>query len=114
MATDFAFPEFIRNHPEVDLPVPGARGWILQGEATQAVFLEFDEDVHIPDHSHAEQWELPVAGQVDLHRAGETRTYGAGDIFFVPAGQVHRADVRAGYKAIVFFNAPDRYKPKAG
>jgi len=109
MTTDFEFPAFVRDLPGIDLPVPGARGWTLQGPTQQAVFLEFEETVEIPDHSHGDQWELPLAGRVELRSEGSLRRCGPGEMFFIPAGQVHGATVSAGYKAVVFFDAPDRY-----
>ncbi len=107
-----SFPEFLRGLPELDLPIPGARGWLLQGEAQQAVFVEFTETVDVPEHTHKEQWEIPVAGTVELRMEGTTTVHGAGDGFFIPAGVPHAATVHAGYKAIIFFNERDRYQAK--
>lgn len=105
-------PDFIKACPEVELPIAGARGWLLQGAAQQAVFVEFAETVQVPEHSHAEQWEFALAGRVDLRRLGGVETYVAGDNFFVPAGQAHGATVHAGYQALIVFNAPDRYRAR--
>jgi mannose-6-phosphate isomerase-like protein (cupin superfamily) len=107
-----AFPEFITALPRIDIPLAGARGWMMQGADQQVVFVEFSKTVEVPDHSHEDQWELPVAGRVELRREGNTEEYGAGDSFFIPAGQAHGATVHAGYRAIIAFNAPDRYRPK--
>ncbi|MBC8423662.1 cupin domain-containing protein [bacterium] len=106
------FPVFLQDLPEVDLPFAGAGGRLLQGRTQQAVFIDFAETVDVPDHSHQEQWEFVVAGRVDLRIGGETLTHTAGDNFFIPAGEPHGATVHAGYKALIFFNAPDRYLPK--
>ena len=105
-------PEFLRALPAVDVPIPGVTGTLLQGEGQQVVFVEFAETVEVPEHSHQEQWEFAVAGRVELHMGGETTMYGAGDNFFIPAGEPHGATVHAGYKALIVFNAPDRYLPK--
>ena len=43
---------------------------------------------------------------------GAPRTYRAGDRFFIPAGVRHSAVVSAGYRAVMVFNSPDRYKAK--
>ena len=67
MNSSFEFPEFIRAQPEIDMPLPGVRGWMLPGKDTQAVFVEFTENVTVPDHSHEEQWELTLAGEVSYH-----------------------------------------------
>ena len=107
------FPEFLRTLPEIELPVPDARGWLMQGEGQQIVFVEFDRTTEFPEHTHQEQWEWPVAGSVVLHREGASTEYGPGDNFFIPAGVPHGASVRAGYKAMILFNSSDRYKRKA-
>lgn len=105
-------PAFLKLNPEVDLPLPGARGWLIQGAEQQVVFIEFEETVEVPEHSHAEQWEFALAGKVELRRDGRTEIITAGENFFVPAGQPHAATVHAGYRALIVFNAPDRYLPR--
>ena len=106
------FPDFIRGMPEMELPIPGARGWLLQGEGRQVAFAEFDETVEVPEHSHAEQWEFPIAGKVVLHRGGQSVEYRPGESFFLAAGEPHGATVHAGYKAMILFNEGGRYKAR--
>ena len=108
-----AFPEFVLALPEIEVPFPGARGWLIQGPAHQVVFIHFSETAEVPEHSHAEQWELPIVGKVDLRTPAGTTTYQSGESFFIPAGQPHAATVHAGYCAVIAFNAKDRYQPKA-
>lgn len=107
------FPDFLTFLPEVDLPFAGARGWLIQGDKVQVVFIEFSAPLEVPEHAHAEQWEFVVSGQVELRMQGGSRKYGAGDNFFIPAAVPHAATVQAGYRAIIVFNEPDRYKRKA-
>jgi quercetin dioxygenase-like cupin family protein len=106
------FPEFIRALPEVDVPIDGVTGHLLQGKRHQVAFIAFDRDTVVPRHSHRAQWELVVAGEVVLEAAGEERTYSAGDSFYLPEGVEHGARVRAGYRAVVFFDQADRYAVK--
>ena len=106
------FPDFLTALPEVDLPFPGARGWLIQGEGTQVVFAEFSSPLEVPEHAHAEQLEIVITGRVELRMQGESREYQAGESFFIPAGVPHAATVQAGYRAIIVFNEPDRYKRK--
>ena len=107
------FPGFIRSLPQIDLPLPGVSGWLIQGEDKQVVFVEFLETVEVPDHAHEDQWELPVCGEVELRReGGPAESHTAGQPFFIPAGQVHGATVHAGYRAIITFDAPGRYQVK--
>ena len=105
-------PAFVKKNPEIEIPLPGVRGWLLQGTDQQAVFVEFPETVEVPEHAHSDQWEIVVAGRVELHRAGGSEVFTAGDNFFVPAGQPHAATVHAGYKALIVFDEPDRYRPR--
>jgi len=110
--TDF-FPPFVRSLPQIDLPLPGVTGWLIQGRDTQVVFVEFLETVEVPDHHHEDQWEMPVSGEVELRRqGGPAELHTAGQAFFIPAGDVHGATVHAGYRAIIAFDAPDRYQVK--
>jgi quercetin dioxygenase-like cupin family protein len=106
------FPEFVRALPEVDFPFSGARGWLLQGGDQQVVFLEIDEPIAVPEHQHEEQWELVLAGGVELNCGGTVKRYEAGESFFIPAGVPHSASVHAGYKALIVFNSPSRYATK--
>jgi quercetin dioxygenase-like cupin family protein len=108
------FPDFIKNNPEVAFPFPGVRGWMIKSDSQQTVFVEFTEAVEVPEHSHADQWEMVIAGRAELHRNGGTEVFAPGDNFFVPSGQLHAATVQAGYKALIVFDAPDRYRAKDG
>lgn len=106
-------PDFIRSWTEMEIPFGGAAGWMVRGEKQQVVFVEFGERLEVPEHSHEEQWEFALAGEVELHMDGRTRVFGPGDNFFIPAGRPHGATVHAGYKAMIVFNERDRYKAKA-
>jgi len=108
------FPSFILDNPEVDFPFPGVQGWMISSDRQQAVFVVFSETVEVPEHSHADQWEMVISGRAELHRNGGTEVFGPGDNFFVPAGQPHSATVQAGYRAVIVFDAPDRYRAKQG
>ena len=105
-------PGFVKTMVEADLPFPGVHGWMLQGEKQQAVVIEFTETVDVPEHAHDEQWEFVIAGTALLKREGTEQEYGPGENFFIPAGQPHAARVNAGYRALILFNAPDRYTAK--
>jgi len=106
------FPAFIDHLPELDVALPGFSGRLLQGATQQVAFMRFDREVAVPEHTHGEQWELAIAGEVVLTVAGATRTYRAGESFHIPAGAPHSAVVRAGYRGIGFFAQPDRYRAR--
>jgi len=103
------FPKPILELPEVNIPFEGARGYLSQGEDEQVIFMEFEKDVEIPEHSHESQWEIVVAGKVDYYEGGVKHTYKRGDRFFIPKGTKHSAKVYAGYASVAFFNQKDRY-----
>lgn len=106
------FPQPIRELPEVNIPFSGVKGYIVQGEKEQVVFVEFEKDTDIPEHSHESQWEIVLEGKVDYWEDGEKHTYKKGDRFFVPQGKKHSANAYAGYSCIIFFNQKDRYQKK--
>ena len=74
------FPEPIRNLPQADIPIEGITSYLLQGENQQVVFMSFDKDVSVPEHSHEAQWGVVLDGESEL-------TIGGNDLppFFGPA-----------------------------
>jgi quercetin dioxygenase-like cupin family protein len=106
------FPEFIRTLPKLDIRLEGVAGHLLQGASQQVAFVRFDQDTHVPTHSHRAQWEVVVAGHLTLHIGGQHQVYEAGQSFLIPEGVSHGADVAAGYRGIIIFDQPDRYRAK--
>ncbi len=107
------YPEMIRNLPEIAVPIPGVRGWLLQGERQQVVFFEIEAGSQIPPHSHCAQWGLMIEGKISLTIGGQTKVYGKGDAYFIPAGVVHSATFPSKVNVIDVFDDSARYKPKA-
>ena len=56
------FPESIQNLPEADIPFEGVKAFLSQGENYQIIFMEFEKDVDLSEHSHESQWEVIVEG----------------------------------------------------
>jgi len=106
------FPQMIRNLPEVIIPFNGVKGYIVKGEKEQVVFMGFEKDTNVPEHSHENQWEIVLEGKVDYWEDEKKHTYKKGDRFFVQRGKKHSANVYAGYSCIMFFNQKDRYFKK--
>jgi quercetin dioxygenase-like cupin family protein len=106
------FPEPIRNLPQADIPFDGITAYLSQADNHQILFMEFNKDVEVPEHSHEAQWGVVLAGKVDLTIDGIQHTYSRGDSVFIPTGVKHFAKVYAGYADVSFFNQKDRYKPK--
>ena len=106
------YPEMIQNLPEIDIPIKGIRGWLLQGEKTQAVFFDIDPVGKIPDHSHCAQWGIMLEGKMKLTIDSETKIYEKGDRYFIPEGVSHSAEFLTKVYVIDYFNDPNRYKIK--
>jgi len=105
-------PDPIKKLPEVDVPFEGIKMYLSQATNHQIVFMEFEKDVDIPEHSHDSQWEIVINGRVDVWIDGVHHSYKKGENFFIPAGIKHYAKVYAGYTSIAFFNEKERYKLK--
>lgn len=106
------FPEPIKNLPQADITINGLKAYLSQADNHQILFMKFDEDAEVPEHSHESQWGIVLEGKIDLVIEGVQRTYTKGDRMFVPKGAKHSAKVYAGYADITFFNQKDRYKRK--
>jgi hypothetical protein len=65
-----------------------------------------------PEHAHGAQWGVVLEGAIDFTIDGETRTYSAGDTYFVPDGAAHSAVIHPGYVGIDVFADADRYGPR--
>ncbi len=107
------FPEPITSLPEADIPLNGLKAYLSQADNHQILFMQFNEDVEIPEHSHDSQWGVVLEGRIDLVVEGIRRTYTKGDRVFIPKGARHSAKIYAGYADISFFNEKDRCKRKS-
>ena len=106
------FPEPILNLPKADIPIEGLTAHLSQSEGHQILFMKFDEDVELPEHSHDSQWGIVLEGKIDLTIDGVKNTFVKGDRYYIPKGIKHSGRIYAGYADITFFNEGDRYKIK--
>ena len=106
------FPEMIRGLDEIDIPVDGIRGWLLQGGSTQAVFFDIEPVGVIEPHHHCSQWGIVVMGEMDLTIDGQEKTYKAGDWYYIPEGVVHSASFKTRVHVIDIFDDGKRYSPR--
>lgn len=111
MELDF-FPDIIKNLPAADIPLDGLNAFLLQGKQHQMLFMNFNEDTKVPEHSHEAQWGVVLDGIMELTTNGKTITLRKGDTYFIRAGQKHSARIFNGYKDVTLFNQADRYKTK--
>ena len=70
------------------------------------------QGLRIARYSHGAQWGTVLEGQIELTIGGETRTYGPGEAYNIPAGVLHSGKIPAGTKVIDIFEEPERYKLK--
>lgn len=106
------FPKPICNLPEADISLSGIKAFLSQAENHQIIFMEFEKDVDLPEHSHAAQVGIVIKGKIDLLFSDELRTYQKGDIYYIPSGVKHSGKIYAGYADVTFFDEADRYRPK--
>jgi quercetin dioxygenase-like cupin family protein len=103
------FPEPILNLPEADIPLKGVKAFLSQGSNHQIIFMEFADDVELPEHSHASQWGIVLEGRIELVIGGVRKTYEQGDRYFIPEGVKHSGKIFAGYADMTYFDQKDRY-----
>lgn len=106
------FPEPVLNLPEADIPMKGVKAYLSQAEDHQIIFMEFSEDVDLPEHEHESQWGIVLEGRIDLVVNGVKHSYRKGDRYFIPKGVRHSGKIFAGYADMTYFNQKDRYKIK--
>jgi len=106
------FPGPVLNLPGADIPLKGIRAYLSQGSEHQIIFMEFSEDVELPQHAHESQWGVVLEGKIDLVIDSVKHTFTKGDRYFIPAGVTHSGKIYAGYADMTFFNQKDRYKIK--
>ena len=112
MENDTIFPNIITNLPEADIPIEGLTSHLFQGSNQQILFMRFESDVDVPEHSHEAQWGVVLSGEIKLTINNKKQTLKKGDTYFIPKDVVHSAKIYAGYKDMTFFDQKDRYKEK--
>jgi len=106
------FPEPIAGLPEADIPIDGIKAYLSQSEDHQTIFMQFEKDVDLPEHSHAAQVGFVLEGRIDLVIDEDHKSYGKGDRYYIPSNVKHSGKIYAGYADITFFNEPNRYSKK--
>ncbi|PTN36916.1 cupin domain-containing protein [Desulfonatronum sp. SC1] len=107
MPTLFPYP--IRNLPRADIPLAGITAYLSQAKNHQVIFMEFENDVDLPEHAHAAQIGFVLRGRIELTIDGVKTEYCQGDVYYIPENVSHSGKIYAGYADITFFNEADRY-----
>ena len=103
------FPKEIINLPEADIDIDGLTAHLSQGDDHQILFMKFEQDTELPEHSHKCQWGVVLEGTIELTIDGVTSTFKKGDRYYIPSGIVHSGKIYAGYSDMTFFGERDRY-----
>lgn len=106
------FPAPIKALPEADIPIDGIKAYLSQASNHQLLFMEFENDADLPEHSHAAQVGFVLRGKIELIVDCIKSEYGKGDIYYIPENVTHSGKIYAGYADITFFNEPNRYRKK--
>jgi quercetin dioxygenase-like cupin family protein len=107
------YPKVITCLPAAEINIEGAKGWILQAEATQLVFFEFQVGTKLPEHSHSyHQWGMVIDGKMELTVDGIPRMCKKGNEYLIPAGAKHYATFLKRTRVMDYFSEKTRYKPK--
>jgi quercetin dioxygenase-like cupin family protein len=109
---NFVFPDPIRKLPKADIPLEGVTGYLSQSANHQIVFMDFDRDAVVSEHSHAAQVGVVLKGNIELVIDGKERRFAKGDLYYIPEGVKHSAKIHAGYADMTFFDEPHRYLEK--
>ncbi len=73
------FTDPITALPKADIPLVGLTAYLSQAGSHQILFMEFEEDVDLPDHSHAAQVGIVLEGKIELIIDGKKNCFTKGD-----------------------------------
>lgn len=107
------YPGIIEKLPDVDYPLDGVRGKLLQAGDYQIAFYDVDPIGELPPHSGAAQWGIVVEGEMELIVDGELRTVKQGDSYYLPAGSEHSVTFRTHVRVLDLYAEPNRRQVKA-
>ncbi len=108
-------PDFLMALPALDVPFPEdvVESRAMRTDDALLVFFIFHKDFELPPHAHKAQWGTVLQGRIELTIAGDTQTYGPGQIYNIPSGAEHGGSITAGTIVIDVFEESDRYPLKA-
>jgi len=112
MQNEDFFPTIITDLPRADIPIAGLDAYLLQGNNQQVVFMCFENEVEVPEHTHEAQWGVVLEGEIALTINGIMKIFRKGDTYVIPKNVPHSARIKARYKDVSLFNQKDRYKTR--
>lgn len=102
----------IADLPLAEIPIEGCTAFLSQAENHQILFMHFEHDTILPEHSHEAQVGFVLEGRIELVIDNVKYRYKKGERYYIPAEVKHSGKIFAGYQDITFFDVPDRYKEK--
>ena len=104
--------KMITDLPEADIPFEGVKGWLIQGENQQIVFMDIAPIGEVTEHTHSAQFGVVLDGKMTLAIGGESKLYQKGDTYSIPEGVPHSAVFHSQVKVIDMFGEKARYTAK--
>lgn len=112
MQNEDFFPDIITDLPRADILIEGLDAYLLQSNNQQVVFMCFENDVEVPEHTHEAQWGVVLEGEIALTINGIMKVFRKGDTYAIPKDVPHSARIKGRYKDVTLFNQKDRYKTR--
>jgi len=107
------YPDVITCLPKAEIRIDGAKAWILQADASQLVFFEFEPDTRVQEHSHSySQWGVVLDGKMELTVDGKPLICEKGSEYIIPAKVKHSARFLSRTRLMDYFSEKNRYKTK--
>ena len=102
----FKFHEIIKKVPSRNYGIDGLEVHVDHTSTGTVYFVSAEKEVVFPEHSHAAQWTVVVTGSCTFTANGESKVYGAGETYFIPAGLKHQITLHAGYSEVDYVDDP--------
>lgn len=94
MTENKVFPEIISQHPPVDIHIDGLTSHLVQAGQQQFVFMHFDKDCEVSEHSLEAQWGVVLDGTMELTIVGQKRILTKGYSYFIEKDIRHSAKIK--------------------
>ena len=105
------FADIIKKIPARDYGIDGLEVHVDHTSTGTVYFVSAAKEVVFPEHSHAAQWTIVVTGSCTFTANGESKVYGAGETYFIPAGLKHQITLHAGYSEVDYVDDPRDGEP---
>ena len=101
------FHDIIKKVPMRDYGIDGLEVHVDHTSTGTVYFVSASKEIPFPEHAHAAQWTIVVSGSCTFTANGESKTYSAGETYFIPAGLRHQITLHAGYSEVNYVDDPN-------